>query len=226
MRGVLALYQSTIGKKVVMAVTGLMLVGFILGHMAGNLKIYQGAEKYDAYAAGLRELGKPLLGHYQAIWLARLGLLAAVGLHIWSALSLTSASRKARGTGYKKFDDVSMSYASRTMRWGGVILLAFIVYHLLHLTVGTVHREFEYGAVYQNVVLAFQRWPVSVVYIVANLALAMHLYHGIWSMTQTLSLTNNTILRVRRPLAAGIALVVLAGNISIPLSVMLGVISL
>ena len=226
MKRAIGLFGTTIGKKIAMALSGLMLLGFVVGHMAGNLKIYQGEAKYNAYAEGLRELGDPLFGHGQLLWIARLGLLAAVGIHILSAVQLTRIAKQARPVGYKQKDNLSFSYASRTMRWGGVILLGFIVYHLLHLTLGSVHHDFEHGSVYKNVVSAFALWPVALTYIICMLPLGFHLYHGIWSVTQTLGLDGPRISRVRRAAAAGIALVVTLGNISIPLAVLAGVIKL
>jgi len=218
-------YTSTIAKKFAMAVTGLALVGFVLGHLLGNLKIYQGAAKYDAYAQGLREFGAPILGHEQFLWIARIGLLACVFIHIVAAAQLTRRSRAARPTGYERRHDLSFSYASRTMRWGGVILLSFIIYHLLHLTTGTAHPTFDHESVYGNVVRGFSAWPVASFYILCMIPLTFHLYHGIWSVTQTLALDAPPILRWRRPVAAAVSSIVFFGNISIPISVLAGWVS-
>lgn len=222
MKQTFSLYGSTVGKKVAMGISGLLLVGFVVGHMVGNLKIYYGEAKYDAYAEFLREIGHPLLAHNQFLWIARAGLLAAVLLHVVSAVRLTLAARGARRTGYKKSNDLSFSYASRTMRWGGVIVAGFIVYHILHLTTGTVHADFEHGSVYRNVVAGFLRWPVALVYIGCMIPLCLHLYHGIWSATQTLGLDGPHVERWRRGAAAAVALIVAAGNISIPVAVLAG----
>lgn len=222
MRRALSLFRSTIGKKIVMAVTGVALLGFVFFHMLGNLKLYQGAEKYDAYAAGLRELGAPLFGHEQLLWIARLGLLAAVALHVYSAVALTRLSRAARPVGYRRGNDLVFSYASRTMRWGGVIVLAFVVYHLLHLTFGVVHVPAGTDSVYAKVVAGFARWPVAAAYVVAMVPLTLHLYHGVWSMTQTLGIDLPWVRRWRRPVAAGFALVVGLGNVSMPVAVLAG----
>lgn len=215
------LYGSSVGKKVAMAASGVFLFGFVIAHLLGNLKIYQGAAKFDAYAHGLRELGKPLLGHGQALWIMRFALLAAVGIHIVAAVQVTLASRAARRTSYVKRNDLSFTYASRTMRWGGAILLAFVVYHLLHLTLGTAHHDFGDSA-YHNVVAGFRLWPVSLAYAVAMLPLGLHIYHGLWSATQTLSIRNPKLLRIRRGLAAALAIFIVVGNLSIPLSVLAG----
>jgi succinate dehydrogenase / fumarate reductase cytochrome b subunit len=224
MKRAFGFFNSTIGKKIAMAVSGLMLVGFVVGHMVGNLKIYQGAAKYNAYAEGLRELGKPLLGHDQFLWIARIGLLAAVVIHIVSAVQLTHMARAARPVGYRKKHQLSFSYASKTMRWGGIILLGFIVYHILHLTTGTVHQDFSHESVYSNVVSAFSRGPVAAIYIITMLPLGFHLYHGVWSVTQTLGIDGARISLVRRAAAATLALVVTLGNISIPVAVLAGLI--
>lgn len=170
--------RTTLGKKAVMAVTGLILFGFVLVHMYGNLKIYQGAEKFDAYAEALRELGKPILAHGHALWIARAVLLLAVVLHIWSAWSLTLQSRRARPVRYQNQELLQSSYAVRTMRWGGFILLLFVLYHLAHLTLGWAHPDFAAGKVYQNVVVGFQVGWVAAFYIAANLALGFHLTTG------------------------------------------------
>lgn len=219
-----ALWSTSIGKKAVMAVTGFILVGFVILHMVGNLKIYLGPQHFDAYAAFLREMGEPLLLREQALWMVRLILLAAVVLHAAAAVQLTQMSWKARPIPYSRRDAIAASYAARTMRWGGVILLLFIVYHLLHFTAGRVGfepGEFRPGAVYQNVVAGFRVWYVSAFYIVAQVALGLHLFHGVWSAFQTLGLDAQRN-PFYRHLAAALSVVVVAGNISIPLSVLGG----
>ncbi len=222
MRKALSLYQSSIGKKVLMAVTGVILFLFVLVHMIGNLKVYQGQEKFDAYAEFLREVGYPVFGHGQLLWIARLGLLFCIGVHLVAALQLYIQSKRARSVGYKRFDDLSFHYASRTMRWGGVVILAFVVYHLLHLTTGTAHPEFVAGAAYRNLVVGFSFWPVSLAYMLAMIPLGMHIYHGLWSGTQTLAWQAPYVKSWRRAVAATIATIIVVGNISIPLSVLAG----
>lgn len=217
-------YRSPLAKKAVMAITGIMLFGFVVGHMLGNAKMYLGEEAYNHYAEGLRALGDPLLGHGQALWIARVGLLVAVLLHIWSAWQLTLINRRARPTAYVRKDVVKATYASRTMRWGGVIILLFVVYHLLHLTFGTAHPSFEPGNPYHNVVSGLQNPLVSAFYIVANLALAFHLYHGLWSMFQSLGLNHPSYKSARRIFASAFAVLVTAGNISFPLAVLAGIV--
>ncbi|MGD2216709.1 MAG: succinate dehydrogenase cytochrome b subunit [Gemmatimonadales bacterium] len=218
---VAAFFASTVGMKIVMAVTGIVLVLFVIGHMIGNLQVYLGREALNHYAELLRELG-----HGGLIWVVRGGLLAAVLLHIWSATALTLGSWAARPIGYRRRQQWTEStYASRTMRWGGPILLIFIVYHLLHFTTGTVHGDFVVGDVYYNVIAGFSVPWVSGFYIFAQLALGLHLYHGVWSMLQTLGLSHASYNRVRLVISVLIALVVVIGNISIPVAVLAGVVS-
>ncbi|MFQ5527225.1 MAG: succinate dehydrogenase cytochrome b subunit [Thermoanaerobaculia bacterium] len=221
------IYRSALGKKAVMAASGLLLVGFVLGHMAGNLKVFLGAEKFNGYAEWLREIGSPLLPHNGALWIVRAVLLLAVLLHIHSAWSLTLLNRAARATRYHTLTTQQATYASRTMRWGGVIVLLFVLYHLAHFTWGLswAHPDFEVGNPYRNFVVGFQiRWVVAF-YVAAQIALGFHLYHGFWSAFQTLGWDHRLILAWRRPVAAAIAVVVSLGNISLALSVLMGWVS-
>jgi succinate dehydrogenase / fumarate reductase cytochrome b subunit len=215
------LFGSSIGKKMVMAVTGLVLLGFVVGHMIGNLQIYLGAKALNHYAEFLREFL-----HGQGIWLARGGLLIAVGLHIWAATMLTLGNWSARPVGYRQWQAKESTYASRTMVWSGPILAAFIVYHLLHFTTGQAHPEFVAGDVYRNVVIGFKNPFASAFYILAMLALGLHMYHGLWSMLQTLGLSHPRWNPWRRGIALAVAGVVVVGNISIPLAVLAGVVHL
>jgi succinate dehydrogenase / fumarate reductase cytochrome b subunit len=215
---VAAVYQSTIGKKAVMAITGFIGFGFVIGHLIGNLQAFPflgGAEALNAYAVALRKLG-PLL------YLARFILVAAVVLHIVAAYQLTRVSLKNRPTDYKRWMPRGSDYASRTMRWSGPILLFFIVYHLMHLTFGNAHPNFQHGDVYANLVSGFRVWYVSAFYIVAMIALALHLYHGIWSMFQTLSLNNLSYNHALHRFSVISAIVIALGNISIPVAVLIG----
>jgi succinate dehydrogenase / fumarate reductase cytochrome b subunit len=224
MTAIVGFWRTTLGKKAVMAVTGFVLFGFVFVHMYGNLKMYQGEAKFDHYAEELRELGKPILGHGQALWIARSVLLAAVLLHIWSAWSLTRQSRNARPVAYHRHDLLQSNYAMRTMRWGGVILLLFVIYHLAHLTLGWAHPDFTPGKVYQNVTVGFQIPWVALFYVVANLALGLHLYHGLWSLFQTLGLNHPAWNPWRRRFAALFAIAVTVGNVSFPIAVLTGVV--
>jgi len=231
MQRVVNLYRSSVGKKILMALSGTILFGFIVGHMAGNLKILQGCDPVtgicamDSYAEFLREIGYPLVPHGAVLWLARLGLLGAVAVHMMAAFQLWAKSRAARPRGYGKEKNISFSYASRTMRWGGVILLTFIVYHILHMTTGTVHPDFVHGAVHQNYVIAFQNPLVFGFYLIAQAALCMHLYHGLWSATQTLGANHPKYNHLRRPIAVMFAVVIFVGFLIPPTLVLTGVVS-
>jgi len=211
------LLATTIAKKVVMALTGVILTGFVLAHMIGNLLLYQGAEALNHYAELLQS--KPLL-----IWTARLVLLVSVGLHIWAALSLTRLNRAARPVAYRQTAYETSTYASRTMQWGGPLLLLFIVYHLLQFTVGSVHPDFIRGDVYHNVVIGFQSPLVVFFYVLSMVALSLHLFHGIESMLQTLGLSHPRYNGLRTMIGAAYAAVVTVGNLSFPLSVFFGLV--
>lgn len=214
--------RSSIALKAVMAISGLLLFGFVLLHMLGNLKLYQGPEAMNEYGRALREIGAPLLGHGQALWLARLALLGAVGVHLWAAAILTLRSRRARPVACRSLTPVQSTYASRTMRWGGVILLLFVLFHLADLTFGTAHPGFEHGLPYENVVASFSRGWVALFYVAANLVLGLHLYHGLWSLFQSLGWNSPRLNPWRRRAALVFSLVVTAGNVSFPISVWMG----
>lgn len=217
------LHETSVGQKLLMAASGILLFGFVVGHLLGNLKIYTGELHYNEYALFLRTMGAPAVPEGGLLWLMRIGLLAAVAVHLASAAALWRRSRAARRQRYVKLRDLSFSYASRTMRWGGVIILLFVVYHLLHLTWGVAHADFVgHANAFHNVVSGFRIWWVSAVYALAMIPLGMHVYHGLWSATQTLALRHAGVERIRRPLAAAIAGGIVAGNVSIPLSVLMG----
>jgi succinate dehydrogenase / fumarate reductase, cytochrome b subunit len=221
-----SLWGTTVGKKIAMATSGVILIGFVVGHMVGNLKVYQGPEIFNHYAEGLRMFGLPFFSTGQLLWLVRVVLLAAVLIHIIAAFQLTRRARQARAVGYRRYDnDLVFSYASRTMVWGGVIILLFVVYHLLHFTFGTAHPNFIHGDAYHNFVVGFSSVPVSVAYIAAMIPLGFHMYHGFWSMLQTLGANNPTYNRYRRPVAAFLAAIVVIGNISFPVAVLTGIVS-
>lgn len=225
MSWLVSIYRSSLGKKAAMAVTGLALFGFVVGHMAGNLKAFLGAEEFNHYAEWLREVGSPLIPHGGLLWIARLGLLAAVGVHILAAVQLTLQNRRARPQGYRVRKGVQLDYASRTMRASGVLILIYVVYHLMHLTWGNAHPDFAPGDPYRNLVVGFQVVPVSLVYIAANLLLGIHLYHGLWSFFQSLGWSHPRYNPWRRGFAVAFSLVVTLGFVSVPLGVLLGVIS-
>jgi len=210
-------YTSTIGKKAVMAVSGFILFVFVLGHLIGNLQIYEGPEKLNHYAVVLRSM--PAL-----LWLVRLVLLMMVVLHVWSSVQLALRNFDARPTGYVQKKATQSSYASRTMYWSGPIILAFVIYHLLDFTLGTLNPHYQEGNVYANVVASFRVIPVAAFYILAMLLLGMHLYHGLWSMFQSLGLSHPRYTPVVKRAAAVAAVLIAAGNISIPVSVLAGLV--
>jgi succinate dehydrogenase / fumarate reductase cytochrome b subunit len=212
-------WSSTIGRKVVMAVTGVILFGFVLGHLVGNLQLYLGPQAINEYAVWLRHVG-----HGALLPIARITLLVAVALHIWSATSLTLDSKAARPQRYRMWEARESTYASRTMRWGGVIILLFVVYHLMHFTWGNAHPSFVEGDVYHNVVTGFSVPWVAAVYILAMLALGLHLKHGLWSMFQTLGVSHPRYERYAKLFAATFAAVIVVGNVSFPIAVLAGLV--
>ncbi len=207
-----------------MALTGVFLFGWIFLHMFGNLKVYFGPEHYNNYAKFLITMGSPLLGEAWALWASRSLLIVAVVLHIWAATSLTLMNQAARPIEYRRRDYIKGDYAARTMRWGGVIIFLFVIYHLLHLTTGTLHPNYIEHDVYHNFVTGFQVWWASAIYIVANLALGLHLYHGLWSMFNSLGLNNPKFNSWKRVFATVFALVITIGNLSFPIAVLLGIV--
>ena len=209
-------YESTVFKKAVMAVTGLILFGFVIGHLIGNLQVFEGREKLDAYGHFLHSIPA-------ALWTARVVLLTAVGLHILMTIQLVQLKNAARPIGYVKKDNSHSSYASRTMYWSGPIILAFIIYHILHLTLGIARPDgFVTGSVYGNLVLGFQNWFVSGFYIIAMGMLCLHLYHGVYSMFQSLGAHHPNYTPLLKKFAAVMAFAIAIGNISIPVAVLAG----
>jgi succinate dehydrogenase cytochrome b subunit len=190
--------------------------------MVGNLKFFFGAAKFDHYAEWLRDLLTPLLPRGYYLWLQRAGLTVVVALHIWAATSLTLQSRRARPQPYAKRSNVQATYASRTMRWGGVIILLFVIFHILDLSAGTANPGFVRGEVFRNTIATFDRWYVSAFYLLAMGAVSLHLYHGVWSMLQTLGANKPQYDTQLRRFAKAIAIVVFLGFISVPVAVMAG----
>ena len=221
----IAFWSTMIGKKVVMAVTGAVLVLFVIVHMLGNLRIFSGAADINMYARFLREMGQPEFGYGDLLWVVRSILLLCVVFHIIAATQLTRLSWQARPEGYRMRKNLESTFASRTMRWGGLLVLAFVIFHLLHFTVGAVGfkpgQYVELG-VYQNVIAGFSLWPVSLFYIISMAALCLHLDHGIWSAFQTLGWSTTKNSRSLHIMSRLIAIVVFLGFISVPVSVMAG----
>jgi succinate dehydrogenase / fumarate reductase cytochrome b subunit len=221
-----ALYRSTIGKKALMAVTGLIWIGYVVVHMYGNTKAFLGPAYFNEYAEGLRHIGAPVFGYLHLLTIARIGLIASLAIHIWAAYSLYQVARAARPTNYAARRVVQANYASLTMRYGGVVLVLFILFHLAQLTWGVpgLTPDFQRGAAYENLVGAFQSLPVTLLYLVALVALGFHLFHGAWSMFQTLGLNNRDWDGVVRALAWLLAIVVPVGFASVPIAIVFGII--
>lgn len=228
-------YSTAVGKKYVMAITGLIGVGFVLVHMIGNLKAYIGIVEHhgeraydiDVYGEFLRELLVPLLPRTVFLWLLRFVLIGAVALHLHAAYSLTVMNRKARPVGYQsRRDYVVANFASRTMRWSGIIVLLFIVWHLADFTWGWVNPDFVRGAVYRNLDASLSRIPVSLLYIVANIALGIHIFHGFWSMFQSMGWNSPRFNPWRKAAAIGIATLIVVGNVSFPIAVQAGILEI
>lgn len=221
------LYRSALGKKYVMAITGVMLVGFVVVHMVGNLKMYMGQEDFDHYGHFLRELLVPILPRTVALWGLRIGLIVAFLLHIHAAYSLTRINRAARTVKYQsKRDYIAANFASRTMRWTGVIFLIFLIWHLFDLTFTGTGYTYVRGNAYANVDQSLSRVPVAALYIVGNLALGVHLFHGLWSLFQSLGWNNPRFNALRRNFAAVTAGLVVIGNVSFPIAVLAGIVSI
>jgi succinate dehydrogenase / fumarate reductase cytochrome b subunit len=215
MQRALTLHQTTIGKKVIMALSGVVIVGFTIVHFLGNLNLYLGPEAMNGYAEALQSV-PPL------VWGTRLVLLFAFVAHIWAAISLWFRNAMARGSRYEKRKDLATDYAARTMYWSGPILLLFVVYHLLHFTILPAHP----GDVYRNVIEGFQDPLIAGVYIAGNVALGFHLFHGIFSAFQSLGVNHPRYNSYRRDAAVAISVAITIGNLSFPISVLAGLVTL
>lgn len=219
-------YRSALGKKYVMALTGIAIMGFVFFHMIGNLKMYFGPEDFDHYAEFLRELLVPIFPRTFVLWMMRIGLIAAFALHIHSAYSLTRMNHAAREVKYQsKRDYIAANFASRTMRWTGVIVGLFLVFHLFDLTFTGTGAEFVRGTPYANVANSLARTWAAAIYIVANLALGVHLFHGSWSLFQSMGWNNPKFNAWRRNFAIAFAAIIVIGNVSFPLAVQAGIVS-
>lgn len=220
MERTLTFHDASIGKKALVALTGLILFGFVIGHMLGNLQVFLGPAALNGYAESLRKLG-PLL------WAARLVLLASVVLHISLSMSLVAQADRARGVGYRLKQSLATTYAARTMKWTGPLLAAFILYHLAHFTwpgVAMGPYVHEPHDVYANFVNGFRVPWVVAIYLVAQVLLGLHLYHGAWSLFQTLGLNHPRYNRLREALPRAVAMTVVTGNCAMPLAVLTGII--
>lgn len=220
-------FRSSIGKKLIMSITGLIWIGYLVLHMYGNLKVFAGAEAFNHYAESLRVLGTPILGHGHALLAARLVFTVSIVLHIWAALALKRMAVRARPQRYETYKIVQANYATVTMRWGGAVIAAFLVYHLAHFTWGASFLQpgFTRGMAFQNLVTGFQN-PVHVVlYLAALVVVGLHLYHGSWSFFQTMGWRVERYDRAIRVGTALLALSVPLGFAVVPLSVAAGLVS-
>jgi succinate dehydrogenase / fumarate reductase cytochrome b subunit len=226
----LDLYGTAVGKKYAMAITGIALMGFVIAHAIGNLKMYLGPEEINHYGEFLRELLVPLLPRTVTLWLLRFGLIAAFAIHIHEAYGLTVINHRARAVKYQGPRDYQVAnFASRTMRWTGIIVLLFIIWHLSDLTWGFANAigsdgEFVRGDVYGNIVRSLSRVWVSAIYIVANIALGIHLFHGSWSLFQSMGWNSPRFNRWRRGFAVGFATLIVVINVSFPIAVLAGIV--
>ena len=229
----LNLYQSAVGRKWAMAVSGVVLLGFVVTHMIGNLHLYEGPLEIHEYAETLRNLGTDIVPRTWLLWGVRLLLIAAFAVHVHSAYTLKEISRKANTRanftdGNKKYassqDFIAANYASRTMRWTGPIVLLYLFFHLADLTWGWFSKDWVLGDPYNNIVVSMGNIGVALIYVVANIALAIHIYHGTWSLFQSLGINSPKINKARRSFAKGLAGIILIGNLSFPIAVSTGLI--
>lgn len=206
-----------------MAWTGLIMLAYLLVHMLGNLKIFFGRENFDHYAAWLRTIGAPALPNTWFLWIVRAVLIAAALVHAVAAYQLSRRDRKARPVKYAGGQRAEATFATRTMRWGGVILLLFIIWHILDLTIGSANPDFQHGEVYGNVVADFTHWWPDLIYIVAMLALGVHIHHGFWSAAQTLGISSPVRDRIFKLTGTTLAVVISGGFVIVPVAVMTGI---
>lgn len=225
MAATFALYRTSIGKKTVMAVTGFVFYLFMILHIYGNLKVFEGREKFNAYSDFIRTVGGPVFFRTEFLWALRVILFACLVLHVTAAIQLSKQSIESRPVRYVNKKDTDATIASRTMRWGGLALFLFLVYHILDITTGTLHQKFVKGDVYGNVVSGFSHWYVTLVYLVAMVALGLHLYHGVWSMFQTVGMNRRKYNGFYRGLATVSAILIAGGGAVVPIAVLTGIVS-
>ena len=229
---IIEIYRTDVGKKYAMAITGVMMLGFIVAHMIGNLHVFEGMVdghfRIDEYGEALRDLGSPLFPRMLVLWLLRIPLAGALAIHLHAAWALTRSNHAARDQPYQSPRSyLAANYASRTMRWSGIIILLFLAWHIADFTIGVraINPAYQQGAVYDNLLASLSRWPVWVLYVASQLALALHVWHGAWSMFQSLGVNNPRFNSFRRTFANVFSTIVVAGFLSIPLGIAFGVIS-
>lgn len=213
-----AFWRSLVGKKVIMAVTGVILLLFVIGHLLGNLQIFVGPERLNAYSEFLKKLG-------ELLWVVRFVLLASLVLHVIASIQVSLASKRARPADYEEKESIETSYAARTMIWSGPLIFLYVAYHLAMFTFLVTGPGYSPTDVYRNEVLAFRVPAISAVYVLAMIFLGMHLYHGAWSMLHTLGASNPRYRFLRKTIAPVVAIAITAGYIAIPIAVLMGFIS-
>jgi succinate dehydrogenase / fumarate reductase, cytochrome b subunit len=225
---IIPIHRTSIGKKLLMASSSVILFIYVVAHLAGNLKIFLGPDPFNHYAEWLRIVGSPLFPDRSVLWIARVVLLAALLVHVGAYLQLWRQKRQARSTRYRSYDPQVFNWTSRTMAWGGLALLGFVVFHVHHLTTGHIQPDpaagFDLHDPYANLIAGFSLWWVTGIYVVGVVALGMHLYHGLWSAMQTFGINNPSYNHYRRPSAAAIAILITIGYLVIPLGVMTGMV--
>lgn len=216
-------WRSAVGKKWVMALSGVGLMGFVFAHMFGNLKMFMGRTAFDAYAEGLRSLLYPIMPHGWVLWAMRIGLIAMFAAHIVSAAQLTAMNRRARPIRYQSPRDyIAANFAARTMRWTGIIVALYLLYHLADLTWGWVNPDFVHGAAYDNLVASLSVPYVAAIYLVGNIALGIHLFHGAWSMFQSMGINSPRYNGARKAFAAGFVVVTIGMNCVFVIAILTG----
>ena len=212
-------YGSMVGKKAVMGVTGLIGIGFVILHSLGNLLVFRGPDAINSYSRFLKSTG-------ELLWALRIVLIVAVVLHVIAAVQLTRQSRAARPIGYVKRDPQAATIASRTMRWGGALLLVFIVLHILHFTTGTIRPSgfFSHQDVYANVVTSFRIWWVSLFYVVSMIALGFHLFHGAWSSVRSIGVSPESREPLHHRISLLLAILIWAAFTAVPVAVFTGIV--
>jgi succinate dehydrogenase / fumarate reductase, cytochrome b subunit len=219
-------WKSAVGKKWVMAVSGVILLFYVLAHMIGTLKVFLGSEQINRYAEWLRDLGEPAFPRTVVLWGLRTVIILAFFFHILAAYQLTRINRRARPVKYQSPRDyAAANFASRTMRWTGIIIALFLIYHLLDQTWGPANPHFVRGDAYNNLFESFERVPVAIVYIIANIALGIHIWHGSWAMFNSLGLNNPRYNLWKRYFATGFAALITVGYVSMPLLIVTGAVS-
>jgi len=220
------LYRTTIGKKMVMAASGLVILLWLVGHMLGNLKVWLNQKEFDSYAEFLRRMGEPIVPHTVLLWSIRVVLTVAFVVHVYLAVDLSLRNRRARQVRYARPGRVQADMPAVTMRWGGLALALFVVFHLANFTWGWVHPGYRFvrGAVYSNVVGNFDQWWLVALYMAAMVALALHIYHGTWSIFQTFGANSRRWDGLIRRGAGALAVVIFVGFVSVPVGVLVGAI--